>query len=177
MLIDGQSAVSLFEAVRALPYTTNAGYDADTLLAQGRGNCVAKASLLHRRLTELAVRARLVRWEYELPVLMQAQADLGFTRDIHTTLQVHDGGQWQIVDPTRDPALAALGLVVGQWDGRGATAPAYPPAGPIWVVGEPEDDAAWRERLEGLTAQVLATPREAVVAYREQLNALMDSVR
>lgn len=90
---------------------------------------------------------------------------------------MHVGDQWQIVDPTHDPALAALGLVVGDWDGRGATAPAYPPVGPIWVVGESDDDAAWRERLEALTAQVLATQRAAVVAYREQLNGLMDSVR
>lgn len=86
MLIDEKAAVTVFEAVRALPYATNAGYDADTLLAQGRGNCVAKASLLHRSLTELGMRARLVRWEYTLPVLVPAQADLGFTRDIHTTV-------------------------------------------------------------------------------------------
>lgn len=177
MLIDEELAVSVFEAVRALPYATNAGYDADTLLVHGWGNCVAKAALLHRNLTELGVRARLVRWEYELPVLVQAQADLRFTRDIHTTVQVHDGAEWQIVDPTHDPALAALSLVVGDWDGKSATLPAYPPLGPIWVVGEPHDDAAWRECLEALTAQVLATPREAVVAYRERLNALMDSVR
>lgn len=177
MLIGEESAISAFQAVRALPYATNAGYDADTLLAQGRGNCVAKASLLHRRLTELGVRARLVRWAYELPVMVPAQADLGFTRDIHTTVQVHDGARWQIVDATHDPALGALGLVVGHWDGRVATSPACQLLGPIWVVGEPDDDAAWGLCLQMLTAEVLATPRAAVVAYREQLNALLDSVR
>ncbi|MGH9196756.1 MAG: hypothetical protein ACRD1T_13560 [Acidimicrobiia bacterium] len=66
--------------------------------------------------------------------------------------------QWVPVDATHDAQLAALGLVVNEWDGEKATRPAYPPIGPILVEGL--DDELIRDALSELKVLYKQAPPE-----------------
>ncbi|WP_114853964.1 hypothetical protein [Brachybacterium sp. YJGR34] len=62
-VFDRDRAVEIFTRVRALPYATDAAYDAPGLRERGRGNCVAKAELLAEELRGIGMTVRLVSWE------------------------------------------------------------------------------------------------------------------
>lgn len=160
-----------------MPYATDAAFDAVGLRERGRGNCVAKASLLAEDLVALGMTTRLVSWEYELPVLLDVQRTLRFGTDVHTATQVQLGDEWLLVDATHDPALARLGLAVSQWDGRTSTGGAYSTLGP-WF---PHDDAAAMARLEQVSErigrEVAETDADVVQQYLRELNALFESAR
>lgn len=148
---DGTTARrALFYAVRDLPYATNAASGAADLLRLGRGNCLAKADLLARGFHILDHDARRVRWCYRLPPYPPEVAQLPSRDDIHTAVEVLLRGRWVLVDATHDPPLARGGLVVSDWDGEHATAPAYAPRGPIWREGA--DDAEIAAAVAALTA-------------------------
>jgi hypothetical protein len=131
-----RALVAIFDEVRDLPYAIDAAHDASTLERAGAGDCLSKSALLATRLADVGVRTRLVRWRYLLPAVVPEALALPSRLDVHRAVQVHLDGRWLLVDATLDPALAAGGLVVSDWDGAGATRPGYPMRGPLLV----EDD-------------------------------------
>ena len=66
-------------------------------------------------------------------------------------------GKWILVDATHDPALAALGLAVGHWDGASATDPAYQALGSILPHGHDGLLRDLDEAIERIGEQVEAT--------------------
>lgn len=135
--------MATFEDVRDLPYALDGAHDAGELQRLGRGDCLAKADLLARRLADLGQEIRLVRFSYKLPsVIPEVEALVG-GEDLHRAVQMRVGRRWILVDATHDLGLAGSGLTVARWDGRHATEPAYPPTGPILVEGR--DDNAIQE--------------------------------
>lgn len=169
--------VATFNRVRDMPYDTLAAYDAAGLRAQGRGNCVAKASLLAHELRALGVPCRIVSWEYTLPALVEAQRDLAFDSDVHTAVQAHIGDRWLLVDATHDPALAKLGLTVGHWDGRSDTQPAYPASGSVVLLDHYGRSPQLDEVNARIARQVQATPADAIARYQRDLNQLFEQAR
>lgn len=167
----------IYQRVRNLPYDTVAAHDAEGLRSQGRGNCVARAGLLAVEPSAWGVSCRVVSWEYELPVLVDVQHELGFTSDVHTAVQVRDGDRWLVVDATYDPALADLGLTVGQWDGTSETEPAYPAIGPVAVLDHHGHSSRLGEAVARIGRQVEATPPDLIARYQHDLNELFDGAR
>ncbi|MFH8987126.1 HAD-IA family hydrolase [Streptomyces sp. NPDC017940] len=107
-----------FELTRDVPCATDGAHRADDLLDKGRGNCAAKAELLCAAFGELGYPARRVRWLYQLPGTPPEVALLPTPYDVHTAVEARVDGKWLLVDATHDPALAALGLTVAEWDTR-----------------------------------------------------------
>ncbi|GAA1488373.1 transglutaminase domain-containing protein [Brachybacterium sacelli] len=169
--------VEIYETVRNLPYDTAAAHDAASLRERGRGNCVAKADLLAEELSDVGIECRLVSWEYELPVLVAVQHDLSVDSDVHTAVQVLLGGQWLLVDATHDPALAALGLTVGHWDGASATEPAYRAVGSIFPHGHDGLSQELDEALDRIGQQVEAADPDLIARYQHDLNQLFERAR
>ncbi|PCC38825.1 hypothetical protein CIK66_12965 [Brachybacterium alimentarium] len=169
--------VEIYESVRNLPYDTAAAHDAASLREQGRGNCVAKAGLLAEELSDVGVECRRISWEYKLPVLVDVQHELSFDSDVHTAVQVLLSGKWILVDATHDPALAALGLAVGHWDGASATEPAYQALGSILPHGHDGLLRDLDEAIERIGEQVEATDPELIVRYQHDLNQLFERAR
>ena len=169
--------VEIYECVRDLPYDTGAAHDAVSLREQGRGNCVAKADLLAEELSGVGVECRLISWEYELPVMVDVQHDLFFDSDVHTAVQVHFGGRWLLVDATHDPALAALGLAVGHWDGASGTEPAYQAVGSTFPHGHDGLSRELEAALERIGQQVEADDPELIARYQHDLNQLFERAR
>ncbi|MEU0857502.1 hypothetical protein ABZ352_18965 [Streptomyces griseofuscus] len=128
--------ISLFRTVRAVPYATDGAHDAASLTTVGRGDCLAKSAYLAREFATLGVPARRVRWLYHLPPHPAEVSLLPSREDVHTAVEIRLGAAWVLVDATHDPALAAAGFTVADWDGLTDTVPAYPPAGPIWREGD-----------------------------------------
>ena len=110
---DHARRIALFLAVRDLPYATDCAYDADGLIAVGRGNCLAKADLLWHGFRQIGVGVRRVKWRYELPPSPPEVALLPSKVDIHTAVEIAIDGAWILVDATHDPSLANGGA-----DGR-----------------------------------------------------------
>ena len=127
--------VRLFETVRAVPYGTDGAHDAESLMAIGRGDCLAKSAYLTAAFRRLGFPARRVRWLYLLPHQPPEVRLLPSREDVHSATEVLIGGRWVLVDATHDPALAPAGLTIAVWDGVGDTVPAYPPLGPVWRPG------------------------------------------
>ncbi|WP_330173018.1 hypothetical protein OG875_05065 [Streptomyces sp. NBC_01498] len=121
--------------MRNIPYATDGAHTADTLLAVGRGDCLAKSAYLLREFTRLGHQARRVRWLYHLGDQPAEVQLLPSREDVHTACEIRLDGAWVLVDPTHDPELAAAGLTVADWDGLTDTAPAYPPCGEVWRPG------------------------------------------
>lgn len=169
--------VEIYESVRNVPYDTAAAHDATSMREQGRGNCVAKADLFAEKLSDVGVKCRLISWEYKLPVLVDVQHDLSFDSDVHTAVQVLLGGQWILVDATHDPALAALGLAVGHWDGASATVPAYQAVGSVFPHGHGGLSRDLDEAIERIGEQVEATDPELIARYQHDLNQLFERTR
>lgn len=169
--------VASYNRVRGLPYDTVAAYDADSLRAQGRGNCAAKADLLAQELHDLGVPCRLVSWEYALPALVEVQRDLAFDSDVHTAVQARVGNRWLLVDATHDPALAKLGLTVGHWDAKSATQPAYAASGPVIVLDRHGQSPHLDQVNARIGRQVERTPAEAIAQYQHDLNLLFENAR
>jgi transglutaminase-like putative cysteine protease len=171
--------VEAFEAVRDLPYALDGAHDADELIALGRGDCLAKSDLLARKLTELGLEARLVRFRYLLPSVVPEVEALPERTDLHRAVQVGIGGNWILVDATHDPPLGRGGLTVGHWDGSAPTEPAYPPAGPLLVEGL--DDEAIRLELEQISRWVRETDPAVVgrwhAACKRRLAELQETVQ
>lgn len=143
-----------------------------------RAALAEQVALLAEELGALEVPCRTVSWEYELPLLVDVQQRLGFRTDIHTAVQAHVGGRWVLVDATHDPALGALGLTVGRWDGRSETGPAYQPVGPCVVLGQDGPGSTeLQEAMERIGRQVAATRPELITQYRDELNALFEGCR
>ncbi|MEV6421600.1 hypothetical protein [Streptomyces sp. NPDC051662] len=133
---------------------------------------MAKSAYLLREFTALGLQARRVRWLYHLPPQPAEVVLLPSREDVHTAVEVHIGTAWVLVDATHDPALAAAGLTVAaDWDGVASTAPAYPPAGPIWRAGdagpEPTPNASCREAFDPAAGR----------AYRAAFNRWLRAVR
>ncbi|MFI1890478.1 transglutaminase domain-containing protein [Streptomyces jumonjinensis] len=128
--------LTLFTMIRAVPYATDGAHTAEALFTTGRGDCLAKSAALVRGLRDLGYRARPVRWLYHLPDRPAEVALLRSREDVHTAAEAELSGRWVLVDATHDPALGAAGLTVAEWDGISDTAPAYPPAGPLWRPGD-----------------------------------------
>jgi transglutaminase-like putative cysteine protease len=135
--VDGRTAerIRLFEAVRAVPYGTDGAHDAESLMAIGRGDCLAKSAYLTAGFRRLGYPSRRVRWLYLLPDQPLEVRLLPPREDVHSAAEILIDGRWVLVDATHDPALAPAGLTVAVWDGVGETAPAYPPIGPVWRPG------------------------------------------
>ncbi|WP_170223021.1 transglutaminase domain-containing protein [Nonomuraea turkmeniaca] len=128
--------IALFLAVRNVPYATDGAHDAEALMGVGRGDCLAKAAYLIGGFRALGYQARRVRWLYYLPDQPAEVWTLVSREDVHTASEVLIEGKWRLVDATHDPALAAAGLVVAEWDGLTDTVPAYEPQGPLWRPGD-----------------------------------------
>lgn len=126
----------LFTTVRDVPYATDGAHTAGDLIAVGRGDCLAKSAYLIAAFTQLGYQARRVRWLYHLPDQPAEVALLPGREDVHTACEILLGGRWTPVDATHDPALAAAGLTVADWDGLTDSVPAYEPAGPLWRPGD-----------------------------------------
>ncbi|GAA1483783.1 transglutaminase domain-containing protein [Brachybacterium fresconis] len=177
-MIDESDLVEIFERVRSLPYDTLAAHDAAGLLVDGRGNCVATAGLLSEELSALGARCRAVSWEYELPVLVDAQQHLAFRSDIHTTVQVRVEGRWVLADATHDPRLGILGLTIGRWDGHHDTEPAYRAVGPCVVHGQDGPGSTQlKGAMERIGRQVEATDPDLIAQYQRDLNELFEGCR
>lgn len=169
--------VAAFHAVREFPYATNAGHDMASLRRLGRGNCVAKAEAMRHELSLLAFPARLVRWEYRIPDVVDDARTRGFSRDIHTACQVWIAGRWILVDATHDPPLRTLGLTVGVWDGSESTEPAYLPTGPTLIVGHRDDDERARQLTVAIAAEMQSAGTDRVTAHRDHFNLHLDRAR
>ncbi|MFI6732471.1 transglutaminase domain-containing protein [Nonomuraea sp. NPDC050451] len=128
--------IALFLAVRNVPYATDGAHDAETLMTVGRGDCLAKSAYLIEGFRALGHQARRVRWPYHLPDRPEEVRLLISREDVHSACEVRIGGRWTLVDATHDPALAAAGLTVAEWDGLSDTVPAYEPRGPLWRPGD-----------------------------------------
>lgn len=169
--------VEIYESVRNLPYDTAAAHDAASLREQGRGNCVAKADLFAEELSDVGVECRLISWEYKMPVLVDVQQDLPFDSDVHTAVQVLLSGKWILVDATHDPALAALGLAMGHWDGVSETEPAYQALGSIFPHGCDGLSRDLDEAIERIGEQVEAAGLDLIARYQHDLNQLFERAR
>ncbi|WP_329492611.1 transglutaminase domain-containing protein (plasmid) [Kitasatospora sp. NBC_01246] len=154
----------LFETVRAIPYATDGAHDADSLLAAGRGDCLAKSAYLGREFRRLGYPVRRVRWLYRLPAEPAEVLLLASREDVHTATEVRIGDRWVLVDATYDPPLARAGFTVATWDGHHDTLPAHPPAGPLWRPGDGPEPVSLHPGPGG--------PR-----YREAFNTWLHSVR
>lgn len=128
--------IALFLAVRDVPYATDGAHDAETLMAFGRGDCLAKSAYLIKGLRALGYQARRVRWLYHLPDRPAEVRLLPSREDAHSAAEALIDGRWTLVDATHDPPLAAAGLAVAVWDGVTDTVPAYEPRGPLWRPGD-----------------------------------------
>lgn len=172
---DTAARVALFGAIRDLPYATDGAHNAAGLARHGRGDCLAKSDLLARDLALLGRATRRVRWRYHLPDQPPAVALLPSREDIHSAVEVCIGGRWVLIDATHDPPLARGGLTVADWDGLGATPPAYPFRGPLWREGR--DDAAIAAALAAVAARFAGLPPGAGVPYPAAFNAWLDALR
>ncbi|MGI5292843.1 hypothetical protein ACQEVF_57365 [Nonomuraea polychroma] len=162
--------IKLFTAVRNILYATDGAHDAQTLMAFGRGDCLAKSAYLVQGFHRLGYQARRVRWLYRLPDQPPEVRLLPSRDDIHSAVEVLIEGQWTLVDATHDPALAAAGLVVAEWDGITDTPPAYRPRGPVWRPGdgpEPTLGVCWEDALDA----------EAGDRYQRAFNQWLRDVR
>jgi transglutaminase-like putative cysteine protease len=171
---DRARRVALFLAVRDLPYATDRAYDADGLIAVGRGNCLAKADLLWHGFRRIGVGVRRVKWRYELPPSPPEVALLPSRVDIHTAVEIAIDGAWILVDATHDPPLDTGGLTVADWDGVNPTAPNYVPCGPVWRKGEHDRQIA--AALAEIAAQYETAPSEAE-RYLSAFNDWLESLR
>jgi len=165
--------VACFYAVRDLPYALDGANNADELLAQGRGDCVAKSELMMLAAGELGIMTRYVCWLYLLPDVVPEAAELPSRLDVHRTVQLRIGGTWVLADATHHPGLRRTGLAVSDWDGRHDTQPGHPPVGAV-IVEQVEQDAARQARelahlwTSSCPTRVLARWRSAYIAWLTQ---------
>jgi hypothetical protein len=159
-----------FYAVRDLPYALDGAHDADGLLAQGRGDCLAKSELMRLAARKLGMAARYVCWLYLLPAVVPEVAELPSRLDVHRAVQVRVGGTWVLADATHHPGLRRTPLPVSDWDGKHDTKPGHPPAGPVIVEEAAPDEARQaREQVRRWTTscppQVLARWKSEYIAW------------
>jgi transglutaminase-like putative cysteine protease len=165
--------VACFYAVRDLPYALDGAHDADGLLSQGRGDCLAKSELMRLAAQLLGITARYVCWLYLLPDVVPEVAELPSRLDVHRTVQVRVGDTWVLADATHHPGLRHTALTVSDWDGEHDTKPGYPPIGPV-IVEEAAHDVARQAREQvrlwtaGCPTQVLARWQSAYIAWLRQ---------
>lgn len=165
--------VAAFEAVRNMPYATDAAHDAQELLEKGRGDCLAKSDLLFHALTYLGLQARFVRWRYSLPSL-PGTGQLSVPFDLHRAIEVCLDRSWSLVDATHDPPLSSH-LPVAKWDGRGPTEPAYEPVGPIMRVGI--DNALISLAASQVAVALRELDPEELAAYIGRFNSALEAIR
>ncbi len=167
--------IALFNAVRDLPYATDAASDAATLIRARRGNCLAKADVLACGFTQLGYRVRTVRWLYRLPGAPAEVALLPSRDDVHTALEVFLGQRWRLMDATHDPPLAAIGLTVNDWEGQDGTQPAFVPLGPVWQVGV--DNEAIASAVATIRARYTDDVSARALRYQTAFNRWLDMAR
>jgi transglutaminase-like putative cysteine protease len=92
-----EEAIRAFYEVRDMRYAIDQAHDADTLVAAGAGDCLAKADLLARRLGAAGLPTRLVRWRYELPAVVPEIDRLPSRLDLHRAVEVMVKGRWLLV--------------------------------------------------------------------------------
>jgi transglutaminase-like putative cysteine protease len=161
---------AVFNAVRDLPYATDAAWNAAGLLEQEAGNCVAKSELLAQSLASLGHDTRLVRWAYAITDPFAHLLPVAF--DIHTATQIRLDGVWVTIDATHDSALPALPFVVNDWNGYSDTLPAYEPISAVWIPGV--DDEAIGHATDELTRALAGVETGE---YQGQFNAWVRELR
>lgn len=164
----------VFEAVRALPYATNAAYDADGLLAVGSGDCAAAADLLAKSLVHLDARAQVARYLYRLGEVGPVPDGLPSPFDLHSVVALELDGRRVLLDPSHDPVLETGGLSIGTWDGGGTSTLCYVPQSRVWVVGQ--DDEAIASVLDHLFGSWDETAHRAGRRYQTRFNAWLQAL-
>ena len=161
--------VACFYAVRDLPYALDGAHDADGLLSQGRGDCLAKSELMRLAAQGLGIAARYVCWLYLLPAVVPEVSELPSRLDVHRAVQVRVSGTWVLADATHHPSLRHTVLPVSEWDGRHDTKPGYPRVGPL-IVEEAAHDAA-RQAREQVRLWTTNCPTQVLARWRSAYNA------
>lgn len=124
-------AVSVFHAVRQLPYLSDGDRSLQTVLARRAGACTAKHLLLTRLLNEIGTPAamELVDGDFATPLRGArdvpeelAPAIRDGIPDIHNIVRATVDGRSVLLDATWNDAVKPYGFRVNDaWDGRGDT--------------------------------------------------------
>lgn len=163
---DLSAAIAAYRAERDLPYRIP--------LAEGEENrcCSGKHARLKAALERdgWEVRNRIGRFKWsDVPLPAEVLKAPRQDKATHLFLEVKVHGQWQTVDASWDPGLAAI-LPVTDWDGTRSVLIAVP----CYVVMDVEEGDAY---LQGLTADDATIDQRASGQFYKALNAYLEKVR
>jgi len=131
-------AVSLYHAVRQLPYLSSGDRSIEAILTLQAGSCSSKHILLDRLLARIGVESRVelvqgdfatpLREAHGIPAALKAASVDGIP-DVHNVVRATVNGRSVLLDATWNDLVKPFGLRVNDaWDGTGGTARAADPA-------------------------------------------------
>lgn len=168
-------AVSLYHAVRQLPYLSSGDRSLEGILRLRAGSCSSKHILLDRLLASIGVESEVelvqgdfatpLRQAHGIPAALKAASVDGIP-DIHNVVRAKVNGKSVLLDATWNDLVKPFGLRVNDaWDGHGDTAVA---ADPERFLGPAADPAAAKaEIIEKWPQDVQKRRRE----FLEEINA------
>jgi hypothetical protein len=142
-------AVSLYHAVRQLPYLSSGDRSLQAILTLRAGSCSSKHILLDRLLASAGIESQVelvqgdfatpLRDAYGIPAALKATSVDGIP-DIHNVVRARVNGKSVLLDATWNDYVKPFGLRVNDaWDGNGDTVVA---ADPERFLGTAADPAA-----------------------------------
>ncbi len=172
-------AVSVFHAVRNLPYQSTGDRSLEGILQKRAGSCSSKHILLAALLNEIGIKSRveLVLGDFATPFRRARNIPTVFSdaardgvRDIHNVLSVDINGETVILDATWHDAMSPFAMRVNNaWSGTGNTEIAVDVEKMLGPSVEPAEDkariiASWSQAEQQARRRFLETVNDWVAS-------------